>query len=73
MVPVGQAVRAHTNSDHHAYRIGQIDNAVYTSLYQRGIAEKDIFFSAVIPRKEKDYEWDFTDDGDLTVTIMVKR
>lgn len=40
--------------------IGKIDNAIYESLYLRGIPEKDIFFLAIKPRYEEGYEWDFT-------------
>ena len=42
-------------------RITQINDAVYRSLYQRGIAENDISFSAVEPRNARDYRWDFTE------------
>ncbi len=42
-------------------KISQIDYTIYESLFQRGIEEKDVFFSMVIPRHEKDYDWDFTE------------
>jgi len=42
-------------------KIGQIDCAIYESLYKRGITEKDIFFSAVRPMQERGYDWDFTE------------
>jgi len=41
--------------------IGQIDNAIYESLYKGGITEKDVFFSAVRPMQEQGYDWDFTE------------
>lgn len=42
-------------------KIGQIDHAIYESLYQRGIAESDVFFSTVIPKHENGHDWDFTE------------
>ena len=42
-------------------KISQIDHSIYDSLFERGIKEKDIFFSKVIPRHEKDYDWNFTE------------
>lgn len=42
-------------------KIRKIDHIIYESLYKIGIAEKDIFFSAVEPRYEKGYEWDFAE------------
>lgn len=42
-------------------KIGHIDYAIYESLYQKGVEEKDVFFTAVKPRHEKDNEWDFTE------------
>ncbi len=41
--------------------IKQVDLAIYKSLYLRGIAEKDIYFSVVSPRQAKGYEWNFTE------------
>jgi polysaccharide deacetylase 2 family uncharacterized protein YibQ len=42
-------------------KISQIDHTIYDSLFERGIEEKDVSFSMVIPRHEKDYDWDFTE------------
>jgi len=42
-------------------KISQIDYTIYDSLFEKGIEEKDVFFSKVIPRHEKDYDWDFTE------------
>jgi len=41
--------------------IGKIDNAIYESLYQRGIHERNILFLAVNPRHGDGYDWDFTE------------
>jgi len=41
--------------------IGKIDRLIYESLFQVGLDEKDVFFSEVIPRHEKGYEWDYTE------------
>jgi polysaccharide deacetylase 2 family uncharacterized protein YibQ len=41
--------------------IGRIDNAIYESLYQRGISEKNIRFLEVKPKYERGYGWDFTE------------
>ena len=41
--------------------IGKIDHAIYESLYQRGIPEKNIRFLGVKPRYERGYSWDFTE------------
>jgi len=40
-------------------QIGRIEHAIYESLYQRRILEKNVFFLAVKPRVEKGYKWDF--------------
>jgi len=40
-------------------KISQIDHSIYDSLFERGIKEKDIFFSKVITRHEKNFEWNF--------------
>ena len=40
--------------------IRKIDLSVYDSLYQSGIAEKDIFFLDVEPRHGKGKQWEFT-------------
>ena len=42
-------------------KIGQIDHVIYESLYQREIAESDIFFSTVTPKHENENDWDFTE------------
>ena len=42
-------------------KIGRIDHAIYESLYQRGIDERNVFFSTVSPRHEKGHDWDFTE------------
>jgi polysaccharide deacetylase 2 family uncharacterized protein YibQ len=47
-----------TNDLHEGIR--DIDYAIYESLYQSGIEEKDIFFSNVQPRHENGHFWDFT-------------
>ncbi|MDY7037413.1 MAG: divergent polysaccharide deacetylase family protein [Thermodesulfobacteriota bacterium] len=41
--------------------IGRIDNAIYDSLYEGDIPEKNIFFMAVNPKKEGEDHWEFTD------------
>jgi polysaccharide deacetylase 2 family uncharacterized protein YibQ len=48
-----------TNDLHEGIR--DIDYAIYESLYQCGIEEKDIFFSSVQPRHENGKFWDFTE------------
>lgn len=42
-------------------KIQQIDRAIYESLYQEGVAEKDVRFSLVRPTHSGDYDWDFTE------------
>ena len=55
--------------------IGQVDYTIYDSLFQKGVREKDISFSKVIPRHEEDYDWDFTEllinlpSGDDTIIL----
>jgi len=49
-----------TTDDLHG-RIRDIDYAIYESLYQSGIQEKDIFFLNVQPRNERGSFWDFTE------------
>jgi uncharacterized protein len=39
----------------------KIDHAIYESLFDGGVEEKDIFFSEVTAMNAKDYEWDFTE------------
>lgn len=41
--------------------IGQVDYAIYESLFQKGVPERDISFSKVIPRHQEGYDWDFTE------------
>jgi len=41
--------------------IGKIENAIYESLYQGRIPEKNIIFLAVKPKHEQGHEWDFTE------------
>ena len=41
--------------------IGRIDNAIFDSLYEGDIPEKNIFFMAVKPKKEGEDHWEFTD------------
>jgi polysaccharide deacetylase 2 family uncharacterized protein YibQ len=40
--------------------IRKIDNAIYDSLYQEEVSEKNIIFAAVNPKHGKGYDWDFT-------------
>jgi polysaccharide deacetylase 2 family uncharacterized protein YibQ len=42
-------------------KIKKVDQAIYKALYLRQVAEKDIFFSAVMPRHGNGYHWDFTE------------
>jgi uncharacterized protein len=42
-------------------KISKIDHAIYESLYNGGVKEKDIFFSEVTAMNAKDYGWDFTE------------
>jgi polysaccharide deacetylase 2 family uncharacterized protein YibQ len=49
-----------TTEDLHR-KIRDIDYAIYESLYQSGIQEKDIFFLNVQPRNENGSFWDFTE------------
>ena len=42
-------------------KIGDIESAIYESLYQGRVPESDIFFSAVEPRFEQGNHWDFTE------------
>jgi polysaccharide deacetylase 2 family uncharacterized protein YibQ len=51
----------YTTTDNLHGRIRDIDYAIYESLYQRGIQEKDIFFLDVQPRNENGSFWDFTE------------
>jgi polysaccharide deacetylase 2 family uncharacterized protein YibQ len=62
--------------------IGQVDYAIYESLFQKGVPEKDISFSKVIPRHQEGYDWDFTellinlpggDDAILLEDVIYKR
>ena len=41
--------------------ISQVDYAIYESLFQKGVPERDISFSKVIPRHQEGYDWDFTE------------
>ncbi|MFH1350094.1 MAG: divergent polysaccharide deacetylase family protein [Pseudomonadota bacterium] len=41
--------------------IRKIDIAIYASLYQRKISEKNIYFFEVKPKHERGHYWDFTD------------
>ncbi len=41
--------------------MGEVDHLVYDILYEEGISEKDISFSEVIPRHEKNLDWDYTE------------
>ena len=40
--------------------IRKIDNAIYESLYQKEVPEKNIIFTAVNPKHGKGQDWDFT-------------
>jgi polysaccharide deacetylase 2 family uncharacterized protein YibQ len=42
-------------------KVRQVDRIIYQSLYLKGIAEKDIFFSEVTSRHENGHEWEFTE------------
>ncbi len=42
-------------------RIKKIDYAVYESLYQSGVQDRDVFFLNVQPRHQNGYVWDFTE------------
>ena len=62
--------------------ISQVDYKIYDSLFQKGIPEKDISFSKVIPRHQDGYDWDFTellinlpgrDDAILLEDVIYKR
>jgi polysaccharide deacetylase 2 family uncharacterized protein YibQ len=46
----------------------KVDHLVYESLYREGVKEEDILFSKVIPKHEKNRDWDFTE-----LTIRLKR
>jgi polysaccharide deacetylase 2 family uncharacterized protein YibQ len=52
---------AYTTASDLNEKISQIDNAIYESLFQRGVDEKDVLFSTVAPRHEKNYDWDFAE------------
>ena len=47
-------------------KISMVDHAIYESLYNGGVDEKDVYFSEVKPGNAKGYEWDFTE---LTINI----
>ena len=51
----------YTTTDNLHRKIRDIDYAIYESLYQSGIHEKNIFFLNVLPRNEKGSFWDFTE------------
>jgi len=51
----------YTTTENLHRKIRDIDYAIYESLYQRGIQEKDIFFLNVQPRNENGSFWDFTE------------
>ena len=51
----------YTTTDDLHERIRDIDYAIYESLYQSGIQEKDIFFQNVQPRNANGSFWDFTE------------
>jgi hypothetical protein len=51
----------YTTTDNLHRKIRDIDYAIYESLYQSGIQEKNIFFLNVLPRNEKGSFWDFTE------------
>jgi len=62
--------------------ISQVDYAIYDSLFQKGVQEKDISFSKVIPRHQEGHDWDFTellinlpsgDDAILLEELIYKR
>jgi polysaccharide deacetylase 2 family uncharacterized protein YibQ len=42
-------------------RIYQIDNLIYESLFQKGVDERDIFFTDVKHRFQGEEEWDYTE------------
>ena len=46
--------------------INKVDHLVYESLYKEGVKEEDISFSKVIPKHDKNLDWDFTE---LTVLL----
>lgn len=46
--------------------ISKVDQLVYESLYKEGVKEEDISFSQVVPKHEKNLDWDFTE---LTVRL----
>ena len=51
----------YTTTDNLHRKIRDIDYAIYESLYQSGIQEKDIFFLNVQPRNKNGSFWDFTE------------
>src|SRR4030043_44884 len=62
--------------------ISQVDYAIYDSLFQKGVQEKDISFSKVIPRHQEGHDWDFAellinlpsgDDAILLEELIYKR
>jgi len=62
--------------------ISQVDYTIYDSLFQKGVPEKNISFSKVIPRHQEGYDWDFTellinlpsgDDAILLEDLIYKR
>ena len=42
-------------------KITEVEKAIYDALYSSDITDKDILFSAVLPRHKKGYEWEFTE------------
>jgi polysaccharide deacetylase 2 family uncharacterized protein YibQ len=42
-------------------RIKEIDYAIYESLYESGIQEKNVYFLSVQPRHQNGYVWDFAE------------
>jgi len=42
-------------------RISKVDGVIYESLYKGKVEEKNIYFSQVVSKNTKDYEWDFTE------------
>lgn len=57
--PIYEETHSFRNDLHDGIR--RIDNAIYDSLYQGAVAEKDIFFLAIRPKHSKGYSWDLTE------------
>jgi polysaccharide deacetylase 2 family uncharacterized protein YibQ len=52
---------AYTRTSDLDEKIKRVDHAIYESLYQRGVPEKDILFLTVEPKHTGNDEWDFTE------------